>query len=81
MTHLGVTVIPARTELISVVVQNEDEEKKLSAEGWHLHPADAVEASGKPRPPSTPANRIAELEAQIRKLEAEKTKASAHRAA
>lgn len=75
-TNLGIITIPARTEMISRVVKDQKEEEVLASEGWHAHPADAVEASGKPRPATSAANLIADLEAKIRKLEAEKARAT-----
>ena len=66
---------PAVTEMITRVVQTQPELDALLAKGWHQHPADAMAAAGLEAPPKSSANRIAQLEAEIKKLTAEKTKA------
>jgi hypothetical protein len=58
--------------LITRVAANAAEEKALVAEGWHDHPAKALAAAGLPVPPISPAGKIADLEAQIAALQAEK---------
>lgn len=75
-TPLGPKLIMQQKELIWRIVENPAEEAEALKEGWHLHPAEAMQAAGK-EAPETGADRvienlkkrIAELEAQRQSLE------------
>jgi len=71
-TPMGPRLVGQQSELISQIVNDETEEKKLLDAGWHKHPADAMRAAGKDAPQVSPSRKIADLEEQIRKLEAER---------
>jgi len=75
VTPLGAKEVNKRFELISVMVQNPEEEKELRGEGWHLHPGDAMEAGGGPAAVKS-ATQVAEMnfadaQARIKELEAQ----------
>jgi hypothetical protein len=72
-TPLGPKVIGMQKELISKVVQDAAEEAEATKLGWHLHPANAIAASGKTPPPVGSARTIDEINRQIEQLRAQKT--------
>lgn len=72
LTPWGPRVHGQLDEIIWVLVNSEAEEKKLRLEGWHTHPAHAIAASGGKAPQISSDTRIADLEAQIAALLAEK---------
>jgi|ERR1700722_10494128 len=72
LTPFGPKEYGEQLELISRVVSNPAEERALRAEGWHDHPAKAEVAGGRPGAPMSPSGRIADLEAEIARLQAEK---------
>ena len=59
-------------QIISVIVNNAEEERKYLDKGWHTHPSDAIAAAGGEAPPKGSADRISQLEAQIAQLQREK---------
>jgi hypothetical protein len=46
VTPLGPKEVNRRVELVSKLVASKEDELLARQEGWHLHPGDAVEASG-----------------------------------
>ena len=77
MTPLGPKAVGEQREIIWQIVATPAEEKALRLAGWHDHPAKAIAAGGGVAPATSPANRIADLEAESAKLQAEKTGALA----
>jgi len=63
---IGPMQIPPVKELIWCSVQSEDEEKVKKEEGWHDHPALAIEARTGTRPPMGSAQKVKDLEAEIK---------------
>lgn len=67
-------------ELISKKADNQEEEVKLKAEGWHEHPAQAIAAGGRKAPPVPMAvslqAELAAARAEIEALKAAKSKVS-----
>lgn len=60
-------------ELIHAIANNSADERRLRDDGWHDHPSDAMRAGGdKNAPLKTSGDRIAQLESEIRRLQAEK---------
>lgn len=62
-------------QLVTKVAKNKDEERQLREEGWHDHPSDAMRANpklAKAAPAKTSTDRIAELEGQIARLQADR---------
>ena len=76
-TPLGVQVVGEQRELVNQIARNKIEADALRAAGWHDHPAKAVAASGKVAPAMSPDSRIKDLEAQIRRLQADAADAPA----
>lgn len=81
----GPVHVPPMYELIHAIVQNADEEAELRAEGWHDHPADAIEASGEEPPPTAVhqspdaiRREMERLQKQLDKAEAASAKALSH---
>src|ERR1700743_1156669 len=72
VTPYGPKVFGELLEVIHVTVNSAAEEKEYISKGWHTHPAHAVVAGGGEAPAISPANRIEELEAKIRELEAQR---------
>lgn len=72
VTPMGPKFVNERKEMITAIVQNENEERALRAKGWHDHPAKAIAAAGGNAPPMSSAQRIDDLEAEIARLKAEK---------
>lgn len=76
-TPTGPVHIPAQMELISQIVQDAEEEAKLTSQGWHDHPADAIAAAveldpaayGGKVPEKSSDTRIKNLEAEIARLQ------------
>ena len=75
VTPMGPKAVGEQTELISKVAKDEVEAAMLIEAGWHDHPAKAIVAGGGDAPPVSPMNRIADLEAEIRRLTAERDQA------
>jgi hypothetical protein len=69
VTPMGPKAVGEQRELISQVAKSAADEAKLVAAGWHLHPADAVRAAGGEAPTKGADQTIAELQAQIAKLQ------------
>jgi hypothetical protein len=69
VTPLGPKSVGEQRELVSQIARNASEEAKLVAEGWHRHPADAVRAGGGVAPPKGASDTIADLQAQIARLQ------------
>jgi hypothetical protein len=72
-TPMGPKVIMQQRELIWKIVENATEEDKFRSEGWHLHPAEAIRASGKTAPETGADQVIQDLRRKIAELEAQKT--------
>ena len=73
ITPYGPVLCGRIDEIIHQTVEDEAAEQKLRAEGWHVHPAHAMAARGDADVPAISADtRIADLEAKIKALEAEK---------
>lgn len=78
-TPFGPQMLNEQKELISKVVNNEQELQGLLAIGWHEHPSDAIAAGFTPEeilagavaPPKSSATRISSLEEQVKRLTAE----------
>lgn len=69
VTPMGPQKIMEQREIIWRIVNNFEEEKALLAEGWHTHPARAIEASGKEAPATGADQVIAELQRKIVELQ------------
>jgi hypothetical protein len=65
----GVKLRSQQKELITAIAKNADEEAALRAEGWHDHPAKAIHAGGGEAPPTSSVDRIAQLEAELARLQ------------
>lgn len=84
-TPFGPKLLGEQRELVWIAVKNQKEEETMLAEGWHRHPADAIEASFTPEqraagakaPPKSAQGRIADLEAEITRLQKEKRESQA----
>lgn len=80
VTPFGPKAVGEQRELVNEIVQNVEEEKKLRSAGWHDHPAKALACNADwckqhgtaGVPAQSPSGRIAELEEQIRRLQAER---------
>lgn len=70
-TPYGPTKVGEQWELIARTVENEAEEERARAAGWHDHPAKAIEAGGREAPPMTAHGKIADLERQLVNLQAQ----------
>jgi hypothetical protein len=70
-TPLGPKAVGEQREIISKVAANAAEAKRLLAEGWHDHPAKAMEAAGLEPPPMGSDQTIARLEAELAKARAQ----------
>jgi hypothetical protein len=68
-TPVGPKSIGEQRELIHRIVKNEEEEIEALKEGWHLHPADAIRASGKEAPATGAEMTLAEVKRQIEQLQ------------
>lgn len=78
VTPLGPREVNKQMALVSQVAANEAEAKALRAAGWHDHPRKALAAAGKAEAmPRDPSETIAELQAEITRLQAEKNEVSA----
>lgn len=71
-TPMGPKLIMQQRELIWQLVHNAAEEKEARAQGWHLHPADAMRAAGKEAPETGADQVIGDLKKRIAELEAQK---------
>lgn len=70
-TLFGPKMVNEQREIIFEVAQNERDAKRLTAEGWHDHPGDAIAArEGKSPPPRSPMQTISEKDAEIERLKA-----------
>lgn len=69
-TPYGPKQIGEQRELIYRIVNNAEEEAQARREGWHLHPAQAIAASGKVAPATGAEQTIEELKAEIARLQA-----------
>ncbi len=74
VTPFGPEKVGELKELIYRTVMDQDELDKALDEGWHLHPADSIAAGGGQRPDVAPAGAIEDIEAQIRRLQAQKAR-------
>ena len=72
MTPIGPKAVGEQRELKYKVVHNEVEEEKLLAEGWHTSPGKAIAVRTGVAPPQGKDDKIADLEATIRKLQLER---------
>ena len=75
VTPLGPKEVGEQRELVFQIVQSKEEELALRAEGWHLTAAKAIAAAKDPRRPVPAMNaidRVAELEAELAALRAER---------
>lgn len=68
-TPIGPKLVGEQREIISRVVKDAEEEAGLRAEGWHLHPAQAIAARGDEPPPTAHENQTKQLEAEIARLQ------------
>lgn len=71
-TPMGPKLIMQQRELVNKIVNNEEEEKKLRAEGWHIHPAEAMRAAGRDAPATGADQVIEDLRKKIAELESQK---------
>lgn len=71
-TPYGPKEVGEQRELISQVVNNAEEEQKLVAAGWHLHPAAAIQASGKTAPETGAEFELDELDRRLAALQAQR---------
>lgn len=62
---IGPMEIPAVRELINCQVNSREEEEEKKGEGWHDHPAFAIEARTGIRPAMGSAQRVRDLEAEL----------------
>lgn len=74
-TPFGPKRVGEKRELLCQIVNNEDQERALRADGWWDHPAKAIAAGGGVAPPMGSEQRIEDLEKQIAELKAEKAAA------
>jgi len=79
VTPLGPKSVGEQRELISELALTPEDEARLRASGWHDHPAKAMKAAGKNAPAMSSDSRIADLEAQIAKLQLERNDETAKR--
>lgn len=73
-TPLGPKLIMQQRELIWEIVNNPAEEAEKVAQGWHLHPAESIRASGKVAPATGADQVIANLKKQIEELQAQQAR-------
>jgi hypothetical protein len=69
-TPIGPKMLNEKKELIGAMAENAADEQRLRAAGWHDHPGKAVAARTGVMPATSPADRIRELESEIKRLEA-----------
>lgn len=70
-TPMGPEKVGELRELVSRVANDAEEETALRAAGWHDHPSKAMKAGGREPPPVVDNNREEDLEAEIKRLQAE----------
>lgn len=68
-TPLGPKVIGEQRELIHKIVYNSSQEEEALKAGWHGHPSESIEASGKEPPPTGQEQTVAQLKAEIERLQ------------
>lgn len=76
VTPFGPQIVGERWDLVTQVVNSAEEEKVLLKDGWHTHPARAIEASGKKAPAVSSEARIKELQETLARTQAELTRVS-----
>src|SRR5258705_5382316 len=69
-TPMGAKLVNEHRELICAIAADAAEAAKFRAAGWHDHPAKANAKAGRAVAPQTASDKIAELEAEIRRLTA-----------
>jgi hypothetical protein len=79
ITPFGPKLYGERREIINKVVHSAAEEKSLLALGWHTHPAHAMKAAGLEPPETSSAERIDQLQDQIKQLIMERDAAKAQK--
>lgn len=65
VTPFGPKEVGEQREIVSQIVQDVAEEKRLRELGWHDHPAKAIAAGGGEAPAMSSASRIEDLERQL----------------
>lgn len=76
-TPYGPVKVGEQFEMVTRVAKDQNEANRLVAAGWHDHPSKAIAAGGGSAPPITSPGRIADLEAQLIKLQAQLNAAKA----
>ena len=74
VTPFGPEKVGELKELIYRTVQDQEELDRALDEGWHMHPADSIAAGGRARPETAPAGAIEDIDAQIKRLQAQKAR-------
>lgn len=69
VTPLGPQRVMQQREIIYQIVNSAEEEKNLISQGWHTHPAKAIQASGKEAPATGADMVIVELQRKIAELQ------------
>lgn len=75
VTPMGPKEVGEQREIIWQIVNDADAEAKLVAEGWHDHPAKAMQAAGKVAPAISSGDQIARLQKQLADAQAALAKA------
>lgn len=78
-TPFGPTMNNQQSEIINKIVNSEAELKTALADGWHLHPSDAIatgltkeeKEAGIMAPPKGAVGRVSQLEDEVEKLQKE----------
>lgn len=70
-TPLGPKEVGEQREIVHMVVNTPNELKAALDDGWHEHPADAIEASGKKAPPKGAGAVVSAQEKEIARLNEE----------
>jgi hypothetical protein len=81
VTPMGPKLVGEQRELIWQLVKDEEEEKKLRAQGWHDHPSKAMAAAGLQAPAESASGKIDALEAELAELRAKLATADKDKAA
>lgn len=77
MTPIGPKAVNEHKELIAAIAENEADGKRFREAGWHDTPAKAEAAAGRREAKQDDRQRIADLELEIKRLQAQRNSAVA----